>query len=473
MRYSESVDKLLGLADFERKSRSNDPPDFHLRRMEALLGRVGDPHLGTPTVHVAGSKGKGSTAAMVASALDAARLKTGLYTSPHLHRFTERIRVGQTHIDEASFAALVEELWPHVGAVSATGEVGRVSVFELLTAMAFQHFHACGADAQVIEVGLGGRLDATNVVNSDVSVITPVSLDHVAVLGDTVPQIAAEKAGIVKPGVPVVVGRQLPEARAVIERVAAERGARLVDAFQQVQLLRAEPLPRSQQLELQGEKGRYDINLPLLGEHQVENAITAIAALEVFDGERGSATTASAAQRIADGLGRVEWPCRAEILSEAGDGWPMIVVDGAHNEASAAAFVRALRRHFPDAPRVTLIYAGSGGHDYGAAAREFAPLDPDIIVTKTRHPKAVSPDAVAEALRCDNLRVVETTHSVTEALAALRRLPGPSPDLVAAAGSLFVAAEVREAVKGIEPELYPDLRGGLKRPLDSFSRASA
>ena len=160
---------------------------------------------------------------MIASVLTAAGLRTGLFTSPHLHRMTERIRVDMEEISADRFTALVEELWPDVEAVEKRGDVGVVSVFELLTAMAFVEFRSVNADVQVIEVGLGGRLDATNLVTPDVAVITPISLDHTAVLGDTVPKIAFEKAGIIKPGVPVVVGNQAPAARPVIEQAAGER----------------------------------------------------------------------------------------------------------------------------------------------------------------------------------------------------------------------------------------------------------
>ncbi|MBI4220523.1 MAG: bifunctional folylpolyglutamate synthase/dihydrofolate synthase, partial [Chloroflexi bacterium] len=168
--------------------------------METLLALMGDPHLGPPTVHVAGTKGKGSTCAMIASVLVAHGIRTGLYTSPHLHTFRERIQIDGQSISEDIFAALVDELWQHVDAVAGYGDRGTVTVFELLTAMAFEHFRREGVAFQVIEVGLGGRLDATNLVRPSIAVITPVGLDHVAVLGSTVAQIASEKAGIINPG---------------------------------------------------------------------------------------------------------------------------------------------------------------------------------------------------------------------------------------------------------------------------------
>jgi dihydrofolate synthase/folylpolyglutamate synthase len=429
--------------------------------MEVLLQRLGNPHLAVPTVHVAGSKGKGSTAAMIASILTAGGWRTGLYTSPHLHVFPERIRVDMALVPRALFADLIEELWPHAEAIERRGDLGRVSVFEMLTAMAFQHFRTIGADVQVVEVGLGGRLDATNLVQPEVAVITPVSLDHVAVLGNTIGKIAVEKAGIIKPGAPVVIGRQPKVAHAVLQWAARSRGAVSVDALRRVGLARPPGPERPPSIVLSGRAGEYETTLPLLGAHQVDNARTAVAAVETLVERMSSrGRLALGADAVERGLASVCWPARAEVLT---DGPPPVIVDGAHNASSAAAFARMLQAYFPAASGIVLIYAGSGGHDFAATARQFSALAPRVIVTRTRHPKAVAPETVAEALRCDNVAVVAVTESTGAALAAARATAGPR-DLIVGAGSLFAAAEIREAVLGIEPELYPDLRGELTAP---------
>ncbi|MCZ6539355.1 MAG: Mur ligase family protein, partial [Chloroflexi bacterium] len=228
--YREAITQLLSLADFERKFRAGDPPDFHLKRIERLLGYIGNPHVDQKYVHVAGTKGKGSTSAMIAWSLAAGGYTTGLFTSPSLHRITERIRINGHPISEHDFARLVEKLWPAVARITADGDIGVVSVFELETAMAFQHFAEEKTDISVIEVGLGGRLDSTNIITPLVSVITPISLDHVAVLGDTIEKIAAEKAGIIKPGVPVVSSPQDPTALAVIRSAAGSAGSELIES---------------------------------------------------------------------------------------------------------------------------------------------------------------------------------------------------------------------------------------------------
>jgi dihydrofolate synthase/folylpolyglutamate synthase len=434
--------------------------------MEVLLARLGNPENATPTIHVAGSKGKGSSSAMIASVLNAAGLKIGLFTSPHLHRMTERIRVDKEEISSERFSELVEDLWPDVEAVEQRGDVGVVSVFEMLTAMAFFEFRAVGADVQVIEVGLGGRLDATNLVTPDVAVITPISLDHTAVLGDTVPKIAFEKAGIIKPGVPVVVGNQAPAARPVIEQAAHERDSKVTYAHDHLSIVEGPQQvitadgDRVQRLRLKSSSHNYDLKLPLAGPHQVDNAMTAVTALEMFAEQRGLTISA---EHVSNGIASVRWPARAEVLTSPDDA-VQIIVDGAHNSSSAAALMDTLESLFPSSSRsgnqTILVYAGSGGHDFAATAREFSRLQPKVIVTRTRHPKAVAAETVAEALRRDNVSIAAVTSDVASALREAR-LIASTGDVIVATGSLFVAAEVRETILSIAPEIYPDMRGEM------------
>ena len=455
MDYRSAIDRLLTLTDFERKSRAGEPPDFHLRRMELLLASLGDPHLATPVVHVAGSKGKGSTCAMITAALAANGLRTGLYTSPHLHRFTERIRVDGAPVDERVFAGLIERLWPDVAAIEARGDLGKVSVFEMLTAMAFVHCRDIAADCAVIEVGLGGRLDATNLVQPEVSVITPVGLDHVAVLGDTVEKIAAEKAGIIKPGVPVVSSPQHPDAARVIRQTAADAGSRLVEATAAVEVADAEIdgwMP--QRVRFETGPAKYDVRLPLLGEHQVENARTAIATIETIS------TFHLEPEKVSAGLSQVDWPARAQVVDA---GPPVVLADGAHNEDAGRAVDSTLRRHFEGFEDVVLVVGGTTGHDMTAVVTELADVSSRVVVTQSRHPKAVEPADFAAALKRDNVPVAAVTGDVASALETAYLFAGPET-LIVATGSLFVAAEVIEHVKGIEPELYPDLRGPFTQP---------
>jgi len=228
MNFPAAVDYILSFADYERLPRS--ALVFDLRRVEQLLERLGNPQNAARSVHIAGTKGKGSTAAMIASILTRSGYRVGLYTSPHLLSITERLQVDGKPIAEDTFARLVDMLKPEVEAVNQLGTYGELTTFELLTALAFIYFREMGVHYQVLETGLGGRLDATNVITPEVCVITSISYDHMDVLGDTLTKIATEKAGIIKPGSTMVCSPQFPEAMAVIERTCRERGVKLIKA---------------------------------------------------------------------------------------------------------------------------------------------------------------------------------------------------------------------------------------------------
>ena len=462
--YDQAVAQLLSLADFERRARVNDSPDFHIKRTELLLETLGDPQRNVPAIHVAGSKGKGSTCAMIAAGLTACGLRTGIFISPHLHRMTERFTVDAEAISPARFVSLFERVWPAAESVRERSGAGMVSVFEFQTAMAFLHFADISADAMVIEVGLGGRLDSTNVIMPEVSVITPVGFDHVAVLGDTLAKIAFEKAGIIKPGIPAVSARQAPEAAEVISDTAKRLGAPLTHSSS-VRVVSAIPNGAGPQLlRLESADNAYEIRLPLLGEHQIENAATAIAALEVF----GARTGPLDPRRIERGISGVRWPGRVQLLET---GPPLLIADGAHNHDSAVALKAAIIRHFGPLAAPVLVLGATGGHDPLAVAREFASLSPQVIVTRSRHPKAVEPDDFAAALQQVNISVAAVTRTTQEALTLARRMVSANGGIIAT-GSLFIAAEVIETVSGIEPEMYPDMRGSAG-PLRLTAEAAA
>jgi dihydrofolate synthase/folylpolyglutamate synthase len=431
MNYQASLDYILSFADYERAPRS--AVVFDLRRMEMLLERLGNPEAGAIPIQVAGTKGKGSTAAMIASILTAAGYKSGLYTSPHLYDFTERIQVDGVPIAEDEFARLVEVLKPEVEAVNEFGAFGQLTTFELLTALAFAYFKERGVDFQVLETGLGGRLDATNVVKSGVSVITSISYDHTEVLGDTLTQIATEKAGIIKAGSVVVSSPQFPEAMAVIEGVCREWGIRLVKVGSEVSWERRASSGQGQSFRLKGLRGEYSLDLPLLGEYQLENAATAVAAVEVL-AERGVVVDA---ESIATGLAQVHWLGRLQVLRQK----PWFIVDCAHNAYSAKKLVEALRQHF-DFEGAVLILGVSSDKDAGSMVAELVPLGDRVIVTATRHPRALEPAKLAAQFSKQGItaEVAENVASAVE-LALARAKP---EDLICAAGSIFVVAEVME-----------------------------
>lgn len=431
MNYQAALDYVLKFADYERASRS--AVVFDLRRMEMLLNRLGSPQAGAIPVQVAGTKGKGSTAAMIASILTTAGYRTGLYTSPHLHSFTERIGVDGVPIAEAEFARLVALLKPEVEAVNEFGAFGELTTFELLTALAFAYFKGRGVDFQVLETGLGGRLDATNVVGEGISVITSISYDHTEVLGDTLAQIATEKAGIIKPGGILVSSPQPPEATAVIEGVCRERGARFIRVGSDVTWRRGVFGSQGQSFQVKGLRGEYNLSLPLLGEYQLENAATAVAAVEVL-AERGVVVSA---ENITSGLARVRWPGRLQVLRRK----PWFIVDCAHNAYSAKRLVEALREYF-EFERAVLILGVSSDKDFGGMVAELAPLFRIVMVTATHHPRALEPARLAAEFSKQGV-----TPEVAENVAsAVDRALGKaeSGDLICATGSIFVVAETME-----------------------------
>ncbi|RUA21124.1 MAG: bifunctional folylpolyglutamate synthase/dihydrofolate synthase, partial [Chloroflexi bacterium] len=336
MDYRESIAQLLTLVDHERNlvTGPRQKAIYDLTRMEALLGRLGSPQNQVPAVHIAGTKGKGSTAALCDSALHAAGLSTGFYSSPHLHTYRERIRRDSEPISQEGFAALVEGLWPLHEELKSDSVVGPLTLFEFLTGMAFQCFAQDRTDVQVIEVGLGGRLDATNVLDAGVCVISSISLDHMAILGNTIGEIAAEKAGIIKPGSTVVIAPQASEALSPILAACQEKEAAPILVGRDVTWEEGRTGTDGQRFKVRGRNGEYDLYMPLLGAHQLENAALAVAALEAL-GSQGIDVSAKAMEV---GFENVSWPCRMEVLSRS----PLLVADGAHNVYSIESLLKSL-----------------------------------------------------------------------------------------------------------------------------------
>jgi dihydrofolate synthase/folylpolyglutamate synthase len=431
MNYQAALDYILSFADYERAPRS--AVVFDLRRMEMLLEKLGNPQLGATPIHVAGTKGKGSTAVMIASILTRAGYKTGLYTSPHLHDFTERIQVDRVPITRDEFARLAEIMKPQVEEVNKFGVFGQLTTFELLTVLAFLYFREREVEFQVLEVGMGGRLDATNVVEPGVCVITSISFDHTDVLGNTLTQIAGEKAGIIKPGSTVVSSPQPPEAMAVIERVCREWGTKLVRVGRDVTWERKAFSNEGQSFRLKGLAGAYNLGLALLGEYQLENASTAVATVETL-AERGVVV---GAESIASGLMQVRWLGRLQVLRQK----PWFIVDCAHNAYSAKRLVEALKEHF-DFDQAFIILGLSSDKDVAGIVSELTPLAGTVIITSTQHPRALEPAALAAKFPEQGIAtevVGDIASAVDMALARAK-----AEDLICATGSIFVVAEVME-----------------------------
>ena len=445
MNYDEAIANVLSLFDSER-TRVDGPRQkaiYNLGRMESFLERAGDPHRRVPTVHIAGTKGKGSTAALCDSAFHAAGLNTGFYSSPHLHTFRERLRRNCEPVSEDEFAAVVSDLWP----LRNVDGSDTVTLFEFLTGMGFHCFSEAGADVQTIEVGLGGRLDATNVVDAQVCVITSVSMDHAHILGDTIGEIATDKAGIIKPGSTPVIAPQRAEALTAILDVCNNVEVKPVLIGRDVAWEPRGSGPGSQQFVVHGMLGTYDLDIPLLGDYQMENAATAVVAVEAMCQGQGFQMSP---ETLARGFGRVSWPCRMEIVGRD----PLVIADGAHNDYSVDKLLESLPHYF-DYDRLVVIAGFSRDKNVGDMSRSLAAAADAVVATQARHPRAMVAAELAE-LVLDHGGNVDTVARPPEALELAREAAG-SGGIVLATGSLFLAAEVREAALGIEPEVYPTL----------------
>ncbi|MBI3931333.1 MAG: bifunctional folylpolyglutamate synthase/dihydrofolate synthase [Chloroflexi bacterium] len=428
-RYQQALDYIYSFIDYEREPRPRDAVHYDLRRMAELLARLGSPHLKARTVHIAGSKGKGSVAAMIASALITSGYRTGLNTSPHLHVFNERIRVDGQLIPDEELVALVDKLKPEVEAVNEKATYGRLTTFELITALAFAYFKLKKVDFQVIEVGLGGRLDATNVVLPEVCVITSISLDHTEVLGNTLAEIATEKAGIIKDKSVVVTSPQADEVARVIKEACLSSQAKLVSVGSDVTWQGLGSDSSRQSLRVKGRLASYELSIPLLGQHQLENAATAVAALEVL-AEKGFHISADS---ITNGLAQVSWPGRLQVLNRR----PLVVVDGAHNPYSAGKLREALEQYF-DFEGAILIIGVSSDKNIAGIVSELVPLFDKVIATHSIHPRAMPTAVVAAELGRHGVAARET-EDIAVALPLALSLAGEQ-DLICVTGSLFVVA---------------------------------
>jgi len=438
MNYRQAIDYINSYTDYEKIGMPHDPAFYDLRRVDELLSLLGDPHQKAGSVHITGTNGKGSVAVMLASALTACGYSTGLYTSPHLHTWRERIQVDGELISESGLAQLVADLKPQVEAVNEKATYGKLTTFEFLTAMAFAYFGQKGVKFQVLEVGMGGKFDATSVITPLVAIITPVGLDHTDVLGSTVTEIAAEKCGIIKPESTVVISPQPPEAAEVIEQTCAERGAELLVVGKDVSWRSLGSDLDGQRLRVEGRKGGYELSIPILGEHQLVNAATAVAALEVL-AERGFNI---AKESMAKGFSKISWPGRFQVLRRN----PPVVVDGAHNIDAARSLKKALRQYF-DFERAFLVMGASDDKNIAGVVAELVPIFDRVIVTRSRHPRAMAPAPLAAEFARHG-RKARITEDVPSALSQALSMAGEK-GLVCLAGSLFIVGEALEAAAKI------------------------
>jgi dihydrofolate synthase/folylpolyglutamate synthase len=443
--YNKALDYLYSFVDYSLKHSSElAKAEFNLDRMFALMEELGNPQSKYPIIHVAGTKGKGSVSALCASGLKVGGFKVGLYTSPHLLDYSERIQVDGEPISHEFMVNLVEEIKPFVA------KIPKLTTFEITTALGFLAFARQGCNAAVIEVGLGGRLDATNIVTPKVSVITSLSYDHMAVLGDTLAKIAGEKAGIIKHGVPVVSSTQKEEALEVLERVAKVMNSEITLVGKDIKYVFMNSSLDGQLLRVTDDvrHSTLDLQLPLLGSHQLENAATAYAALQASGIEISD-------EAIQTGFAQVKWRARFEVVRRD----PPVIFDSAHNDHSFEKLRETLETYFPGKP-VYLIFGASEDKNIPGMFAGMKPKIKRLFVTRADHPRALEPEKIIEIADQAGIEA-EAVSPVESALGRALELSAKDGSIVLSAGSMFVTAEVMQAWNklSLTPNPSPTGRG--------------
>ncbi|MCI0710968.1 MAG: bifunctional folylpolyglutamate synthase/dihydrofolate synthase [Chloroflexi bacterium] len=445
MTYNEAIDALYGFINYELKRQDRYSPEvMTLERPAKLMELLGNPEEQYPIIHVTGTKGKGSVGAMCASVLRAAGYKVGMYSSPHLQDFRERFQINGNLMAKDQFVQLVEDLLPYFHAVEG------ITWFEVITALAFEHFAREKVDVAVIEVGLGGRLDATNVVTPLVSVITSLSFDHTYLLGNTLSLIAAEKGGIIKPGIPVVSAPQVDEARETLEKIAEERNAPLTLVGRDWTFEPAPPSISGQTVTVSHHQKTNTYTTNLNGEHQAINMTVALAALEHVKPVLQIPDVA-----VRDGLRYVNWPGRFEVVGD-------IVLDAAHNRASARWLRETLTALYPNRELV-MVFGAKADKDITGMLEELLPVTDSLIITQAVDSRAESPDAIAELAQQTGFKgIIDIIPPVGDALEHARQLM-PDNGLIFVTGSLYVVGEARTVLQLPVGHLMPPPSSVLKQ----------
>jgi dihydrofolate synthase / folylpolyglutamate synthase len=435
--YEQAIEFLFGRINYERaQPDAYSSADFKLDRMRNLLDAAGNPHDKLPAVHVAGTKGKGSTCTMLAALLTAAGLRAGLYISPHLVRFEERMTVDGASPSPVELVELVNRLRGPIAEMDRAPVRMHPTYFEIATVLAWLYFLDRHADVAVLETGLGGRLDSTNLCQPWVTVITNVSRDHMHILGSTVREISLEKAGIIKPGVPCVSGCLHPDARQVMIDVAHDRQAPLWLLDRDIRWQWKDRERRTIDVETPAQTWS-DVPIALRGEHQAVNTALVLGAADCLPDAEVRLTP----ELVRQGLSTVRWPARVEVVGES----PTVILDAAHNWESTRALIQTLHTDFQPR-RKLLVFACSRDKDHKGLLRQLAPHFDTLIFTRFQdNPRGVPAEELASFVETISELRAHCTTDPFSAWKLARRLAGPE-DLIVITGSLFLVAELRELV---------------------------
>ena len=439
--YKQAKEFLLQTIDYEKLTQYKyDSSTFDLKRMEEMMAFVGNPHKKRRCVHITGTKGKGSTSIIIASILKELGLKTGLFTSPHLIYLEERMKVNDRMISQKMFVELINRLKPYVDRIMLKNPTLMPTFFEIVTAIAFLYFERKKVDISVLEVGMGGRLDSTNIILPEISVITPVSYDHTDRLGHTLDRIAYEKAGIIKEGVPVISSAQEPEPLSVISKTCKEKNARLYLVGKDILINNIKVTKRNgfygTEYEIRTWRNIYkNIFLPLVGRHQVENCATAIGALDVL-AENGIIETNN--ENIINALAKVKCPARIEVISES----PLIVLDTAHTVSSMKILRESIKENF-SFKKLIVVIGLSADKDIEGILKEIAFVADDLILTRTGNPREAEPEKMAVTAKRFYRKNPMVIEDIDEALKEAKRI-AEKDDLICITGSFFLAGKLKK-----------------------------
>ncbi|MDR4506706.1 MAG: bifunctional folylpolyglutamate synthase/dihydrofolate synthase [Candidatus Brocadiaceae bacterium] len=442
--YEEAVSFLHNALDYEKLiSYQYNASTFSLDRMEKFLAYVENPHKNFPSVHITGTKGKGSTAIMISTILENAGLTTGLFTSPHIIDLKERIQINHRHISEADFISCISILRPYIQQLQETEPKASPTFFEILTVIGMLYFKMRQVSMAVLEVGLGGRLDSTNVVIPQVSVITNIGLDHTSILGNTLSEIAYEKAGIIKKGVPVVSAVDKPAALSVIDKTCRAKDAKLYLLGKDILIEKA------QNVEKDGTRGLLctiqtwhqtyeNIFLPVVGIHQAKNCALALGAMDILQ-EQGYLSIDEKIIRKA--LAQAHCPARIEVVSKK----PLILLDFSHTAESMRFLKKTILENFVF-HHLILVLGFSRDKDLNAILKEIVPVGDKIIVTQSKNPRAALPEDLCRSIEKINGIRPEILPGIQDAVIKAKRIASPE-DLICITGSVYVAGEAKQALR--------------------------
>jgi dihydrofolate synthase/folylpolyglutamate synthase len=439
--YKEAIEFLLQAIDYEKLTNYKyDVSNFNLKRMEKLLSTVGNPHKKGTYVHITGTKGKGSTAIMIASVLKESGLKTGLFTSPHLVYLGERMKINDRMISQKMLVQLINELKPYVERERLKNITLSPTFFDIITAIALIYFERKKVDISVLEVGMGGRLDSTNVILPQISIITPIGYDHTDTLGHTLDRIAYEKSGIIKEGTSVVSSAQEHEPLSIISKTCKEKNAHLYLVGRDILITDSKKIRKNglygTEFTISTWRNKYkNIFLPLVGQHQVENCATAIGALEVLS-ENGVVRIDN--EKIICALAKIKCPARIEVVSKK----PLVILDTAHTVSSMKVLRESIKENF-SFKRLMLVIGLSADKDIEGVLREITCAADELIFTRTNNPREAEPKQLATLSNRFYHKEPMVIENIDEALKKAKGIADKS-DLICITGSFYLAGKIKE-----------------------------